>query len=85
MKLLLVLFIGCLGSVAMADDQVTQTAQLTVEPYRYAQHLDIAHVVAVTPVPNVCDVVPMQLTYDDSKGDRHIMEYRVIGNGCSNN
>jgi len=85
MKLLLVLFLGGLGSVAMADDQVTQTAQVTVEPYRYAQRLDIARVVAVTPVPDVCNVVPMQLTYDDSKGDRHIMEYRIMGNGCSNN
>ncbi|MFJ4345356.1 DUF2790 domain-containing protein [Pseudomonas sp. NPDC089401] len=85
MKLLLVLFLGCFGSVAMADDQVTQTAQVTVEPYRYSQTLDIARVVATNPVPNVCDVVPVQLTYDDSKGDRHIMEYRIMGNGCSNN
>ncbi|MEC4561417.1 conserved exported protein of unknown function [Pseudomonas sp. JV551A1] len=85
MKLLLVLFLGCLGSVAMADDQATQTAQITVEPYSYSQSLDIAHVVAVTPVPPVCDVVPMQLTYDDSNGERHVMEYRIMGNGCSDN
>ncbi|MFV3318774.1 DUF2790 domain-containing protein [Pseudomonas sp. NY15374] len=85
MKLLLALFLGCLGSVAMADDQGTRTAPMTVEPYRYSQNLDIAHVVAVTPVPNVCEVVPMQLTYDDSNGERHIIEYRIVGNGCANN
>ncbi|MBH3462711.1 MULTISPECIES: DUF2790 domain-containing protein [Pseudomonas] len=85
MKLLLALFLGCLGSVAMADDQGTRAAPMTVEPYRYSQNLDIAHVVAVTPVPNVCEVVPMQLTYDDSNGKRHIMEYRIVGNGCANN
>lgn len=84
MKLLLVLFLGCLGSVAMAAEQDTQSAQVKVESYRYAQHLDIANVVAATEVPNVCNVVPVQLTYDDSKGDRHIMEYLVVGNGCTN-
>lgn len=83
MKLLLVLFLGCLGSVAMADE-ASQTTQPKVEPYRYAQKLDIAHVVAITQVPNVCAVVPMHLTYDDSKGNRHIMEYHVMGNGCTN-
>lgn len=85
MKLLLVLLLGGIGSMAMANDQDSQTAQITVEPYRYSQSLDIAHVVAVSPVPNVCDVVPMQLTYDDSHGERHIMEYRIMGDGCSDN
>lgn len=84
MKLLLVLFLGCFGSVAMADEQETKTAQITVEPYRYSQNLDIAHVVAITQIPDVCAVVPIQMTYDDSKGDRHIMEYHVMGNGCTN-
>ncbi|SDT04747.1 Protein of unknown function [Pseudomonas asplenii] len=84
MKRLLVLLLVCIGSVAMADEQEAQTTQVTVEPYRYSQDLDIAHVVAITQVPNVCDVVPMHLTYDDSKGDRHIMEYHVMGNGCTN-
>ncbi len=68
----------------MADEQGTQAAQVTVEPYRYSQNLDIAHVVAISQVPDVCDVVPMHLTYDDSNGERHIMEYHVMGNGCTN-
>lgn len=84
MKLLLILLLGCLGSVAMADDQDTKTAQSTIEPYRYSQNLDIAHVVDITEIPNVCAVVPMQMTYDDSNGKRHIMQYHVMGNGCTN-
>jgi len=84
MKLLVVLLLGCFGSVAMADEEATQDAQVAVEPYRYAQHLDIAHVVAMTPVPNVCAVVPVQMTYDDSQGKRHILAYQVMGNGCNN-
>ncbi|WP_324880239.1 DUF2790 domain-containing protein [Pseudomonas bohemica] len=51
---------------------------------RDIQILGIANVVAADPVPDVCNVVPVQLTYDDSKGDRHIMEYLVVGNGCTN-
>lgn len=84
MKLLLAFVLGCIGSVAMANDQDTQTAQVTVESYRYYQDLDIAHVVAISEIPNVCDVVPVQMTYDDSKGDRHVMEYHVMGSGCTN-
>ncbi|MCV4268956.1 DUF2790 domain-containing protein [Pseudomonas capsici] len=84
MKLLLALFLGCLGSVAIADEQTTQTAQVTVEPYGYSQNLDIAHVVAMTQVPDACDVAPVQMTYDDSKGSRHTIEYLIIGTGCTN-
>jgi len=24
------------------------------------------------------------MTYEDSNGQKHILEYRVMGNGCSN-
>lgn len=68
----------------MAAEQDTQTAQVRVESYHYALHLDIANVVAAAQVPGVCNLVPVQLTYDDSNGDRHVMEYLVIGNGCTN-
>ncbi|MBH3403423.1 DUF2790 domain-containing protein [Pseudomonas glycinae] len=84
MKLLLAFVLGCIGSVAMADEQDAPSVQVSVEPYQYSQDLDIAHVVAITQVPDVCDVVPMQMTYKDSKGDKHVMEYHVMGNGCTN-
>jgi len=25
------------------------------------------------------------MTYEDSQGNEHVLEYRVMGNGCSNN
>ncbi|WP_342654082.1 DUF2790 domain-containing protein [Pseudomonas sp. F3-2] len=84
MKPLLFLLLSGLASLAVAGEASTQTANVSVEKYSYSQNLDIAHVVAVTQVPNVCKVVPVQLTYDDSKGNRHIMEYQVLGNGCTN-
>jgi hypothetical protein len=34
-------------------------------------------------VPNVCEVVPVKMEYDDSKGQRHILRYSMMGNGCS--
>ena len=83
MKSLLVLLLGGLCSVALADESATQVEQIPVEHYRYSQHLDIARVVAMSEIPNVCEVVPARMTYEDSQGHRHILEYLVMGNGCS--
>ncbi len=78
MKALLVLILGVLCSAAMADEP------LPVEHYSYAQHLDIAHVISTSDVADVCAVVPVRMTYEDSKGQRHMLEYHVMGSGCSN-
>ncbi|MBK4991173.1 MULTISPECIES: DUF2790 domain-containing protein [Pseudomonas] len=83
MKALLVLVLGSLCGAAMADD-VKVAEQIPVEQYSYSQHLDIAHVISLSEVPNVCEVVPARMTYEDSQGQRHILEYRVMGGGCSN-
>ena len=58
--------------------------QIPVEQYSYSQHLDIAKVISMTEVPNVCEVVPARMTYEDSQGQKDILEYRVMGSGCSN-
>jgi len=65
------------GSVAAAGQQAP------IEHYTYATHLDIAKVIAEDAVPNVCAVVPEHMTYEDSQGKRHVLEYLVMGNGCS--
>lgn len=84
MKALLVLVLGGLCSVAMADEVAQAAEQIPVEQYNYSQQLDIARVISMSEVPNVCEVVPARMTYEDSQGHRHILEYRVMGNGCSN-
>jgi hypothetical protein len=85
MKALLILALLGSSSIALADEATTGVAQKTsVEPYEYSQHPDIAHVISTSAVPNVCAVVPARLTYEDSQGKRHIMEYHIMGNGCSN-
>ncbi|MBF8722799.1 MULTISPECIES: DUF2790 domain-containing protein [Pseudomonas] len=84
MKALLVLVLGGLCSAAMADEVAKDVEQIPVEQYTYSQHLDIARVLSMSEVPNVCEVVPARMTYEDSQGQKHILEYRVMGNGCSN-
>lgn len=78
MKALLVLIFGFFCTAAMAEEPPA------VEQYSYSQHLDIARVISISEVANVCAVVPVRMTYEDSKGQKHILEYRAMGSGCSN-
>ena len=86
MKALWVLVLGSLCATAMADEAPTDTTQPkpAIEEYTYSTHLDIAKVISMSDIPNVCKVVPAKMEYDDSKGQRHILRYSVMGNGCSN-
>lgn len=85
MKALLVLALGSFCASAMAAEVADVSAeQIPVEQYSYSQHLDIAKVISMTEIPNVCEVVPARMTYEDSQGQKHVLEYRVMGNGCSN-
>ena len=85
MKRLIALALIGFSTLAAADElQVTQQQQPAVEHYTYATDLDIAKVISVSPAADVCEVVPAQMTYEDHQGQRHILEYRVMGNGCSN-
>lgn len=84
MKRLLVLALMGLSSLAMADDLKVAQSQPVVEHYTYATNLDIAKVINVSPVADVCGVVPAKMTYEDHQGQRHVLEYRVMGNGCAN-
>jgi hypothetical protein len=85
MKALLMLALISSSGMVLADTATSAATQKTVvEPYDYSQHPDIAHVISNSAIPNVCAVVPARLTYEDSQGKRHIMEYQVMGNGCTN-
>uniref|UniRef100_UPI00110C9E07 DUF2790 domain-containing protein n=2 Tax=Pseudomonas TaxID=286 RepID=UPI00110C9E07 len=73
------------ASFVMLGSQMAFADQPAVEQYSYSSHLDIAKVIHMDAVPDVCEVVPVQMTYLDHQGQQHVMEYRVMGNGCSNN
>ncbi|HXR02289.1 MAG TPA: DUF2790 domain-containing protein [Pseudomonas sp.] len=87
MKAALVVMALCgFSAMAMAEESGAKVAsqQQRIEHYTYSTKLDIAKVISVDEVPNVCSVVPQHMTYEDSQGVRHVMEYMVMGNGCSN-
>jgi len=85
MKALWVLVLGSLCATAMADETPTDVARQkpVTEEYTYSTHLDIAKIISMSAIPNVCEVVPAKMEYEDSKGQRHILRYSVMGNGCS--
>lgn len=78
-KIAIILAFSSLGAHAYAEENKSP-----VETYTYGSHLDIKKVITITDVPNDCGPVPAQMTYEDSKGQRHVMQYQVMGNGCSN-
>lgn len=85
MKALVVLALSSFCTLALADGNSTEvTQQPPVESYNYGMHLDIAKVISTSDVPYKCEVVPMRMTYEDSAGQRHVLAYQVMGNGCSN-
>lgn len=72
------------ASFVMLGTQTAFADQPAVEQYSYYSHLDIAKVIDMDRVPDdVCGVVPVQMTYLDHQGQEHVMQYSVVGNGCS--
>lgn len=82
MKELVAVALLAVSSLALAE-QAPATAQPAAEQYSYGSDLDIAKVISLSKVPNVCEVVPATMVYEDHQGQRHILEYRVMGDGCS--
>jgi len=83
MKSLIVLALVGFSTIAAADE-VQAVNNAVVEQYTYSMNLDIAKVISMDSVPDTCGVAPMHMTYEDHKGQRHTIEYSVMGNGCSN-
>jgi uncharacterized protein YggE len=81
MKMALALLLGSLGAQAHAD--ATDTQNLPVETYAYSTKLDIEHVISITEPANECAPVPVQMIYENSHGERHVLQYQVMGTGCS--
>ena len=83
MKALLVLALSSVCLTAMADTSNTPVSnpQPAVEHYSYSSELDIAKVISMTEVPNVCEVVPAQMVYEDSHGMQHTLETKIARDG----
>ncbi|MDR0211567.1 MAG: DUF2790 domain-containing protein [Pseudomonas putida] len=84
MKALLILALVGMSSFAFADEVKTAaTTQPAVEQYDYSTNLDIKRVISLSTIPNVCEVVPATMTYEDHQGQVHTIQYRAMGEGCS--
>ena len=82
MKTLITLFLAGFATVTLANE-ASLSQPPAVEHYTYGARLDIAKVVSMSNIPKVCEVVPAQMTYEDHQGQRHTVEYQVMGDGCS--
>ena len=83
MKALLILALVGMSSLAFADEVKTATNQPAVEQYDYSTNPDIKRVISLSTIPNVCEVVPATMTYEDHQGQVHTIQYRAMGEGCS--
>ncbi|MHC8320743.1 DUF2790 domain-containing protein [Pseudomonas sp. GB2N2] len=82
MKKILFLAVSLMASLsAYAQESVVAPDAV---PYAYGMHPDIAKVINITPAADVCAPTPVQMTYRDSHGGTHVLEYSVIGSGCTN-
>lgn len=81
------------AAITFADSSTNQrsmktpegTTSIIEEDYNYSTHLDIARVRSVDDVSNVCGIVPVKMTYDDSEGKTHVLRYMMMGAGCADN
>ncbi|MDH0729721.1 DUF2790 domain-containing protein [Pseudomonas sichuanensis] len=82
MKALLILALVGMSSFALADEAKPAASQPVVEQYDYSTNLDIKRVISLSTIPNVCEVVPATMTYEDHQGQVHTLQYRAMGEGC---
>lgn len=85
LKIAMFLALAGVAAQAFSDETPTSAASQTpVESYSYGMKLDIQKIITVSEIADECAPVPKQMTYEDSKGQRHILQYQVMGTGCSN-
>ncbi|MGV8918849.1 MAG: DUF2790 domain-containing protein [Pseudomonas sp.] len=79
-KFLLLSLLSVSALAAQANDSVPATA---VTHYQYGMNLDIAHVVSRSEAQDVNGITPVQITYSDSHGVQHVLEYTTVSVGTS--
>jgi len=82
MKPLLILALVGVSSFALADEARPVSSEPVAQQYDYTMNLDIKRVINLSTIPNVCEVVPATMTYEDHQGQVHTIQYRAMGEGC---
>ncbi|MDF3934821.1 DUF2790 domain-containing protein [Pseudomonas citronellolis] len=76
---LLGLFAIPLMGVALA----ASAADANTVVYHYGMKLDVAKVISIEQANDRCEVAPAKMTYADSKGQVHVLEYLRQTEMCS--
>ncbi|MEN0109059.1 MAG: DUF2790 domain-containing protein [Pseudomonas sp.] len=84
MKALVFLALAGYACVSLAAEPSDSQAQPAVEQYAYGMELDVARVISISNDNHECAVGPAWITFEDHQGQRHTVEYRQMGDGCSN-
>ncbi|MBN3968724.1 DUF2790 domain-containing protein [Pseudomonas gregormendelii] len=74
MKTLIALFLMVAAGSSFAAEG-TETARTGVP-------LDVAKTISITDTSSACGIVPVEMVYEDSNGERHTATYLVQGGGC---
>lgn len=85
MKAFIFMALAGFAGMSMASQPVIgkdAQEQPAVKEYVYGMKLDIARVVSIKTDNPLCTVGPAWMTYEDSQGERHVLEYRRMGDGC---
>lgn len=82
MKNILLLALSLTASFSAVAQDTAATTEIV--HYKYGMHLDVAKVINITAAAPICAPTPVQMTYQDSKGQTRILEYSIIGGGCTN-
>lgn len=85
MKILALLALAGYAGMSFASQPAVGTnsdEQPVITQYTYGMKLDIAKVINIRTDNPLCVVGPAWMTYEDSQGKRHILEYRRMGEAC---
>ncbi|MGX5219649.1 DUF2790 domain-containing protein [Pseudomonas sp. S9] len=78
---------ACLGLVtpwaAAATTPANSDTSVKTETYHYGDTLDVARIISQTATGEGCGVVIATMVYEDSKGQKHRLQYQRLGNNCA--
>lgn len=73
----------CLLAVPLLSAAVAAQADDAATVYQYGMPLDVAKVISIEQANDRCEVAPAKMTYVDSKGQVHVLEYLRQTEMCS--
>ena len=73
----------CLLAVPLMGAALAANADTAPVVYQYGMKLDVAKVISIEQANDRCEVAPAKMTYADSKGQVHVLEYLRQTEMCS--